>query len=80
MPKQQITQAELQAVLELNASVNREMLKLRKRLQAGAKVEPGKWSARHDPEPEDYDPFAPGLYCMGLDISATGSGLEHVHA
>ena len=77
MPKQ-ITQAELKAVLELNASVNRKMLNLRKRLKRGASVEPGELTADADFLAPDYGPYAPSLYAMGLDIKAVSDQAETV--
>jgi hypothetical protein len=66
----QITQGEVQIVLDLDGAVEMLMLNLKLRLQRGAEVEPGDWSLSDDGS-DCESHHVSGLGRCGLDINET---------
>ena len=78
MPKQ-ITQAELVAVLDHDESLNRKLLGIRRRLERGAQIEPGKLTGEADRYSHDFSTRCSGLYAMGLDLGPADDAMRIDH-
>jgi hypothetical protein len=66
---QQISQSEIRHVNELEHTVDALCFSLRRRLQAGATVEPGQWTLSEDGSAiEQFETRADGGSRCGLDI------------
>lgn len=71
--REQITQAELQAVLDDEAAIDRKMLEIRRQLKRGATIEPGQLTADFDGDPDgdELEPGVSGFGSMGVSIFPT---------
>jgi hypothetical protein len=73
-----ISQAEIQSVEDMENTIDAVILGLRRRLQAGATVEPGKWLLRDDGSSiEQFATPTDGGSRCGLEILDSEDAAEH---
>jgi len=69
MANKRVTQAELRSLVGLGESLDLRAKQIRRRIDAGAAVEPGRYSARSEGDDPSFSVPCSGLNVCGLEVA-----------